>query len=378
MKKVYMDYAATTYLKREVLDAMYPFLTEEYANVSSIYSLTAPSKLAVDNARKQVAAAINADRDEIYFTAGGSEADNWAIIGAAMANREKGNHIITSKIEHHAVLHGCQYLEKQGFKITYLEVDDKGRVKIEDLKSAINNNTILVSIMYANNEVGTIQPIKEIGEICREKNILFHTDGVQAVGNIPIDVKEANIHMLSMAAHKFYGPKGMGALYIKKGTKIDSYLHGGAQERGKRAGTTNTAGIVGMGKAIELAIESLDSQYKKLTILRDKLISGLLEIEDSRLNGAEGQNRLPGNCNVSFKNVEGDMLLAVLDSFGIYASSGSACSAGSLDPSHVLSAMGVPKEYLRGSLRLTMGSGTTEEDIDYVIEKVKEAVGRLR
>ncbi|MGE5628993.1 MAG: cysteine desulfurase NifS [Solirubrobacterales bacterium] len=377
MKKIYMDYAATTYLKKEVLEAMYPFLTEEYANPSSAYSFASIPKMEVDKSRKIVADAINAKRDEIFFTAGGSEADNWAIIGTALANRESGNHIITTKIEHHAVLNSCKYLEKLGFKVTYLDVEEVGLVNINQLKEAICKDTILVSVMYANNEVGTIQPIKEIGDICREKNILFHTDAVQAVGNIKIDVEKENIDMLSMAAHKFYGPKGMGALYIRKGTKIDGYIHGGSQERGKRAGTINTAGIAGMGRAMEISMSNIEAETIRLSKYRDMLIEGLLQIRGSRLNGAEGDYRLPGNCNISFKNVEGDMLLAILDSCGIYASSGSACSAGSLEPSHVLEAMKVPKEYLKGSLRLTIGSGTTEDDINYVIEKVKEAIDRL-
>ena len=377
-KVIYMDYAATTFIKKEVLEEIYPFLTEEYANASSTYSFATKSKMAVDSSRKKIADAINGYRDEIYFTAGGSESDNWAIIGTAFANRDKGNHIITSKIEHHAILNSCKYLEAKGFKVTYLDVDSKGLINLEQLKNSITRDTILVSIMYANNEVGTIQPIQLIGELCREKNILFHTDAVQAVGNISIDVKSYNIDLLSMAAHKFYGPKGMGALYIKKGTKIDSYIHGGAQERGKRAGTTNVAGIVGMGKAIEIAIVNLETEYERLSKLRDKLIQGLLKIEASILNGAVGNARLPGNCNISFENIEGDMLLAMLDTFGICASSGSACSAGNLEPSHVLVAMGLSKERAKASLRLTIGSRTNEEDILYVIEKVKDTVSKLK
>lgn len=373
---IYMDYAATTFIKKEVLEAMYPFLTEEYANTSSIYSFSSKSKMAVDNSRKNIAEAINADRDEIYFTAGGSESDNWAIIGTALANRKKGNHIITSEIEHHAVLNSCKYLEANGFRVTYLGVDSRGLINLAELNDCISEDTILVSIMYANNEVGTIQPIESIGEICRNKKVIFHSDAVQAVGNIPIDVKNSNIDLLSMASHKFYGPKGVGALYIKKGTKIDSYIHGGAQERKKRAGTTNVAGIVGMGRAIEIAIDNMPSEYERLSQLRDKLITGLLKIKSSKLNGVEGSGRLPGNCNISFENVEGDMLLAILDTYGIYASSGSACSAGSIDPSHVLISMGLSKEMAKGSLRLTIGSKTSEEDILYVIEKVKDAVAR--
>ena len=377
MKKViYMDYAATTFIKKEVLEEIYPFLTEEYANASSTYSFATKSKMAVDSSREKIAKAINGHRDEIYFTAGGSESDNWAIIGTAFANRDKGNHIITSKIEHHAILNSCKYLEAKGFKVTYLDVDSKGLINLKQLENSISEHTILVSIMYANNEVGTIQPIQNIGEICKNKNVLFHTDAVQAVGNIPIDVKGSNIDLLSMAAHKFYGPKGMGALYIKKGTKIDSFIHGGAQERGKRAGTTNVAGIVGMGKAIEIAMENLVFEFERLSELRDKLIHELLKIKNSNLNGTMGKGRLPGNCNISFKNMEGYMLLAILDTYGICASSGSACSAGSLEPSHVLVAIGLSKEMAKGSLRLTIGSRTSEEDIKYVVGKVKEAVSR--
>lgn len=377
MKNIYMDYAATTFIKSEVLEFMYPFLTEEFANPSSMYSLASKSKIAIDNSRKVIADSINSTRDEIFFTAGGSESDNWAIIGTALANKEKGNHIITSKIEHPAVINSCKYLETLGFKVTYLDVDGMGFVKIDDLKSSICEETILVSIMYANNEVGTIQPIKEIGAICKSKNKLFHTDAVQAIGSIKIDVNDINADMLSMAAHKFYGPKGVGALYIKKGTKIDSYIHGGSQERGKRAGTTNTAAIAGMGKAMEIALSNIDLESKRLSMLRDKLISGLLKIKGTRLNGAEGVNRLPGNCNVSFENIQGDIMLALLDGFGICASSGSACSAGSLEPSHVLKAMNIPEKYMKGSLRLTIGSGTKEEDICYTIEKIKEAIERF-
>ena len=379
MKKViYMDYAATTFIKQEVLEEMYPFLTEEYANASSTYSFATKSKMAVDSSRKKIADAINGHRDEIYFTAGGSESDNWAIIGTAFANKNKGNHIITSKIEHHAILNSCKYLETKGFKVTYLDVDSKGLINLEQLKNSITEDTILVSIMYANNEVGTIQPIQLIGEICKENDILFHTDAVQAVGNIAIDVQNYNIDLLSMAAHKFYGPKGMGALYIKKGIKMDSYIHGGAQERGRRAGTTNVAGIVGMGKAIEIAIGNLKTEYERLSKLRDKLIQGLLEIKASTLNGTEGITRLPGNCNISFENIEGDMLLAMLDTYGICASSGSACSAGSLEPSHVLVAMGNSEDRAKASLRLTIGSKTSEEDMIFVIEKVKDAVAKLK
>ena len=377
-KRIYVDYAATTPIKKQVLDEMYPFLTADFANPSGAYSLAAESRMAIDSAREKVADVLNCSRNEIYFTSGGSESDNWAILGTALANSGKGRHIVTTKIEHHAVLHSCQYLEKLGFRVTYLEVDSKGLVDIEKLKGAICGDTILVSVMYANNEVGTIQPIKRIGEICREKGILFHTDAVQAMGNIPVDVEELNIDLLSMAAHKFYGPKGVGALYIKKGTKIDSYIHGGSQERGKRAGTYNTAGIVGMGKAIDMACGSLSDEYQRLSGLRDRLIAGLLEVAGSKLNGAAGPGRLPGNCNISFEGVDGELLLAMLDRFGIYASSGSACSAGSTDPSHVLTAMGVSESMAKGSLRITIGSDIGEEDIEFVINRVMENVEKLR
>jgi cysteine desulfurase len=377
-KRIYVDYAATTPIKKQVLDEMYPYLTADFANPSGAYSMATESRMAIDSAREKVADAINASRNEIYFTSGGSESDNWAILGTALANSGKGRHILTTKIEHHAVLHSCQYLEKLGFRVTYLDVDSKGLVDIEQLKDAISNDTILVSVMYANNEVGTIQPIKRIGEICREKGILFHTDAVQAMGNIPVDVQELNVDLMSMAAHKFYGPKGVGALYIKKGTKIDSYIHGGSQERGKRAGTYNTAGIVGMGKAIEMTCGNLSNEYERLSGLRDRLIGELLEVAGAKLNGAPGLGRLPGNCNISFEGVDGELLLAMLDTVGIYASSGSACSAGSTDPSHVLTAMGVSESMAKGSLRITIGSDISGEDIEFVISRVKENVEKLR
>jgi cysteine desulfurase len=377
-KRIYVDYAATTPIKKQVLDEMYPYLTADFANPSGAYSMATESRMAIDSAREKVADAINASRNEIYFTSGGSESDNWAILGTALANSGKGRHILTTKIEHHAVLHSCQYLEKLGFRVTYLDVDSKGLVDIEQLKDAISNDTILVSVMYANNEVGTIQPIKRIGEICREKGILFHTDAVQAMGNIPVDVQELNVDLMSMAAHKFYGPKGVGALYIKKGTKIDSYIHGGSQERGKRAGTYNTAGIVGMGKAIEMTCGNLSNEYERLSGLRDRLIGELLEVAGAKLNGAPGLGRLPGNCNISFEGVDGELLLAMLDTVGIYASSGSACSAGSTDPSHVLTAMGVSESMAKGSLRITIGSDISGEDIEFVISRVKENVEKIR
>jgi len=373
-----MDYAATTYTKKEVLDEMIPYFGEHYGNPSSVYSISRDTRKVIDSSRDKVAKAINADRNEIFFTGGGTEADNFAIKGFAFANFNKGNHIITSKIEHHAVLHSCEYLEKHGFEITYLDVDEEGFINLEQLKSAIKDNTILVSIMFANNEIGTIQPIKEIGQICRDKNVVFHTDAVQAVGHIPIDVKEMNIDMLSLAAHKFYGPKGVGALYIKKGIKIDNLIHGGAQERGKRAGTENIAGIVGLSKALEMSVNEMDKSSKRLTILRDKIITGLMEIPHTKLNGPISENRLPGNVNVCFRFIEGEGILLSLDDKNICASSGSACTSGALDPSHVLLAIGLNHERAHGSLRLSIGDGNTEEEVDYLLSVVPEIIDRLR
>lgn len=378
MKNVYMDYAATTYVKPEVLEEMMPFFTEKYGNPSSFYGISRETKMAIDKARTRVAKALNCDLNEVYFTGGGSEADNWAIKGIASAHRKKGNHIITTKVEHHAVLHTCEYLEKQGFEVTYLNVDKEGFIDLEELKNAITDKTILVSIMFANNEIGTIQPIKEIGEICRERKVFFHTDAVQAVGNIPIDVKEMNIDLLSLAGHKIYGPKGIGALYIRKGVRIDNLVHGGGQERARRAGTENTASIVGLGKAIELATENLEKHNEKLTALRDRLIDGLLKVPHTRLNGPRGDKRLPGNANITFEFIEGESILLSLDFEGVCASSGSACTSGSLDPSHVLLAIGLPHELAHGSLRLTLGDGSTNEDVDYVLEVVPPIIERLR
>lgn len=377
-KPVYMDYAATTYTKPEVLEEMLPYFTEFYGNPSSIYSISRETKKAIDKARNRVAKAINADPTEIYFTGGGSEADNWAIKGIALANKNKGNHIITTKIEHHAVLHTCEYLEKNGFEVTYLDVDEEGSIRLEDLKNAIKPTTVLVTIMTANNEIGTIQPIKEIGEICKERKVFFHTDAVQAIGHIDMDVKDMNIDALSLSGHKIYGPKGVGVLYLRKGIRIHNLVHGGAQERNRRAGTENVAGIVGLGKAIELAMESLKEEKERLTYLRDKLIKGLLAIPYSKLNGPRGDRRLPGNVNISFEFIEGESVLLMLDAKGICASSGSACTSGSLDPSHVLLAIGLPHEVAHGSLRLSMGAKTTEEEVDYVIETVPAIVQRLR
>ncbi|MBX7403996.1 cysteine desulfurase NifS [Clostridium chauvoei] len=378
MKTVYMDYAATTYVKPEVLDEMMPYFTEKFGNPSSFYGISRETKMAIDNSRGKIAKALNCDLNEVYFTGGGSEADNWAIKGIAWAHKKKGNHIITTKVEHHAVLHTCEYLEKNGFEVTYLDVNEKGFIDLEELKNAITDKTILVSIMFANNEIGTIQPIKEIGAICKERKIFFHTDAVQAIGNINIDVKDMNIDLLSLAGHKIYGPKGIGVLYVRKGIRIENLIHGGGQERARRAGTENIASIVGLGKAIELATENLDEHAKKMTVLRDKLIDGLLKVPHTRLNGPRGDKRLPGNVNITFEFIEGESILLSLDFEGVCASSGSACTSGSLDPSHVLLAIGLPHELAHGSLRLTLGDGSTEEDVDYVIEVVPPIIERLR
>ena len=379
MKTTYMDYSATTYVKPEVLDAMMPFFTEKFGNPSSFYGISRETKMAVDNARAQVAKAINCDPNEVYFTGGGSEADNWAIKGIATAHMKKGNHIITTKIEHHAVLHTCEFLEKFGFEVTYLDVNEEGFIDLKQLESAITDKTILVSIMFANNEIGTIQPIKEIGAICREKKVLFHTDAVQAIGSVPVDVKEMNIDLLSLAGHKLYGPKGLGALYIRKGVRIYNLIHGGGQERGRRAGTENIPGVVGLGKAIEIATENIEENRARLTVLRDKLIDGILErIPYARLNGPRGDKRLPGNSNISFEFIEGESILLSLDFEGICASSGSACTSGSLDPSHVLLAIGLPHEKAHGSLRTTLGAASTEEDVEKLLNELPPIIERLR
>lgn len=378
MKTIYMDHAATTYVKPEVFEEMKPYFTQNFGNPSSFYGLARDTQRAVDKARKRVADAFNCLPDEVYFTGGGSEGDNWAIKGVATANRKKGNHIITTKIEHHAILHSCEFLKKFGYEITYLDVDKDGFIDLEQLKDAITDKTILVSVMFANNEIGTIQKIKEIGAICRERKVIFHTDAVQAIGNVPIDVQDMNIDILSIAGHKIYGPKGIGAIYIKKGIKIDNLIHGGSQERNKRAGTENVAGIVGLGKAIEIAQEKLNEHMERLTELRDKLIDGLLKIPYTTLNGPRGKDRLPGNINVRFKYIEGESILLSLDFKGVCASSGSACTSGSLDPSHVLIAIGVPHELAHGSLRLTLGDKTTEEDIDYVLKVLPPIIQKLR
>jgi cysteine desulfurase len=375
---IYMDHSATTYVRREVMEAMAPFHAEHFGNPSSIYSLAKDSKKAVDTARAQVAKALGAEPEEVYFTSGGSESDNWAIKGVAFANRKKGNHIITSKIEHHAVLHTCEYLENEGFTVTCLPVDRYGFVDPADLEKAITDKTILISVMYANNEIGTIEPIAELGAIARRHKIPFHTDAVQAIGNIPIDVKAQNIDLLSLSAHKFYGPKGAGVLYIRKGTKIDNLIHGGGQERRRRAGTENIAGIVGLGKAIELATADIEGHNRKIRILRDRLLAGIVEkIPHTHLNG-HPEKRLPGNINISFEFIEGESMLLWLDDEGICASTGSACTSGSLEPSHVLLATGLPVEISHGSLRLTLGNVNTDADVDFVLEVLPNVVSRLR
>lgn len=377
-RKIYIDYAATSYIRQEVLNEMMPYLTEHFGNPSSAHSMSREVKKAIYEAKIRTAKALGANRDEVFFTSGGSESDNWAIKGIAFRNKDKGNHIITSKIEHHAVLNTCKYLEEQGFKVTYLPVDKDGMVRIDELEKAINSETILVSIMFANNEIGSIQPIKQIGDICKKRGIIFHTDAVQAVGHVPINVKDMNIDLLSLSGHKFYGPKGIGALYIKKGVKIHNLIHGGSQERAKRSGTENVAGIVGLGKAIELAIQELDMESKRLVSLRDKLIDGLLSIPNSKLNGPTGEERLPGNVNISFKDVNGEAMLIALDNMGICASSGSACTAGSIEPSHVLLSLGIPKDMVKGSIRFSMGLRNNEEDIDYLIKVIPEIVQKIR
>lgn len=375
---IYLDHAATTPVRTEVIEEMLPYFNQKFGNPSSIYSLGRDSKKAVEEAREKVAKAIGAQPKEIFFTGSGTEADNWAIKGVAYANRQKGKHIITTAIEHHAVMHTCHYLESDGFEVTYLPVDADGLVTVEQVSAAIRPDTILVSIMFANNEIGTIQPISEIGRIVREKGIYFHTDAVQAMGNVAINVDEMNIDMLSMSSHKFYGPKGIGALYIRKGVKITSFLHGGAQERGRRASTENVASIVGMAKALEIAAENLETYNKKLLALRDRTINEIQKkIPFVRLNGHR-EKRLPGNVNFSFEFIEGESLLLMLDMKGIAASSGSACTSGSLDPSHVLLAIGLPHEIAHGSLRITFGEENSDADVDYLMEALPDIVQRLR
>ena len=377
--QIYADNAATTALSPKVLEAMMPYLTEVYGNPSSLYRIGSQAKEAVEEARANIARLIGAESaSEVYFTSGGSESDNWAIKGVCRLLKAKGkNHIITSKFEHHAVLHVCEALKKEGFEITYLDVYSDGLVKPEDVKAAIKAETALVTIMYANNEIGTVQPISEIGKICREAGVLFHTDAVQAIGNIPVNVKDDYIDLMSLTAHKFHGPKGCGALYIRKGVRVANLIEGGAQERSRRAGTENVAGIVGLQAALELAISTMSERAERLTKMRDRLISGLLKIERSRLNGSK-EHRLPGNVNMCFEGIEGESLLLRLDLAGVSASSGSACTSGSLDPSHVLLALGLPHEIAHGSLRLSFSDDNTEEDIDYLLKVVPEIVNYLR
>lgn len=379
MKKlIYLDNAATTKTAPEVVEAMLPYFTENYGNPSSVYEFAGVSKKAVTQSREIIAKALGANDNEIYFTAGGSEADNWALKATAEAYKSKGNHIITTKIEHHAILHTAEYLEKNGYEVTYLDVDENGVVKLEQLKKAIRPTTILISVMFANNEIGTIQPIKEIGDIACQNGILFHTDAVQAFGQLPINVDECHIDMLSASGHKLNGPKGIGFLYIRKGVKIRSFVHGGAQERKRRAGTENVPGIVGLGAAVQRAMDTMEARTAQEIKLRDHLIGRVLkEVPYTRLNGHRSL-RLPNNVNFSFQFVEGESLLIMLDMEGICGSSGSACTSGSLDPSHVLLAIGLPHEIAHGSLRLTLGEETTMEDIDFVVEVIQKIVEKLR
>ena len=375
---LYLDNAATTKTAPEVLEAMLPYFTEKFGNPSSVYQFAAGNKSVIDEQRDLIAATLGAKGKEIYFTAGGSESDNWALKATAEAYAQKGKHIITTKIEHHAVLHSAQYLEKQGYEVTYLDVDEDGKVRLQDLEAAIRPDTILISVMYANNEIGTIQPIREIGAIAHEHGILFHTDAVQAYGHLPIDVDACHIDMLSASGHKLNGPKGIGFLYIRTGVKIRSFIHGGAQERKRRAGTENVPGIVGLGVAVKRAFASMEERTEKEKEMRDYLIGRVLEeIPYTRLNG-HPTDRLPGNTNFSFRFIEGESLLIRLDMKGICGSSGSACTSGSLDPSHVLLAIGLPHEIAHGSLRLTLNEEITREDIDYVVESLKEIVEGLR
>lgn len=375
---IYLDNAATTPTKPEVVEAMMPYFTESFGNPSAVYGFASRNKAAITEARETIGKALGTEKENIYFTGGGSEADNWALIATAEAYKEKGKHIITTKIEHHAILHTAEYLQQRGYEVTYLDVDEDGMVKLDDLKNAIRPTTILISIMFANNEIGTIQPIGEIGKIAKEHGVLFHTDAVQAFGQVPISVDELNIDMLSASGHKLNGPKGIGFLYIRKGVKIRSLIHGGAQERKRRAGTENVPAIVGFGKAVEIACATMKERTEKEMVLRDRLIHRILkEIPYVRLNG-HPEKRLPNNVNCSFRFVEGESLLIMLDMKGICASSGSACTSGSLDPSHVLLAIGLPHEIAHGSLRMTLNEDVTEEEIDFVVENLKEIVSKLR
>jgi len=379
MKQViYLDNAATTRTRPEVVEAMMPFFTEHYGNPSSVYEFSTPCKKAIAHTREIIAKSLGAKANEIYFTAGGTEADNWAIKATAEAYAEKGKHIITSKIEHHAVLHTCEYLEKRGFEVTYLDVDEYGTIKLDELKKAIRPDTILISIMFANNEIGTVEPVKEIGRIAKEHGILFHTDAVQAYGHLPINVDEYGIDMLSSSSHKLNGPKGIGFLYIRTGLKTRSFVHGGAQERKRRGGTENVPGIAGYGKAVEIAMATMEERTKKETELRDYLIEQVIaQVPYTRLNGHR-TSRLSNNANFAFQFIEGESLLIMLDSSGICGSSGSACTSGSLDPSHVLLAIGLPHEIAHGSLRLTLNEENTKEEMDFVVERIKDTVDKLR
>lgn len=378
MRNVYFDNSATTKLDELVLKEMMPYFTNEYGNASSIYKIGRNTRCAIEDEREKVAKAINAEPQEIYFTSGGTESDNTAIRGIAYSNKNKGNHIITSKIEHPAVLETCKQLEKEGFEVTYVNVDENGILKLDELKNSIKNTTTLISVMFANNEIGTIQPIEDIGKIAKENNIVFHTDAVQAIGSVRIDVKQMNIDSLSMSAHKFYGPKGIGVLYVKKGVRFEKFMNGGHQERNKRAGTENVPAIVGLGKAIELAYENFEEHNSKIKELRDYYVKEVQKrIPYIKING-DMEKRLPGNSNISFRFIEGEGLLLNLDLKGIYASSGSACTSGSLDPSHVLLAIGLPHEVAHGSLRVCIGKYNTKEEVDYLIDNLVEIVERLR
>lgn len=375
---IYCDNAATTAVSERALNAALPYFREKYGNASSIYMHGQDAAKAVLAAREKIAEVLGCRSNEIYFTSGGSESDNWAIKGAALLGKAKGkSHIITSVFEHHAVLHTCEFLEKQGFEVTYIPVDEKGLINPDDVKNAIKDTTCLVTIMYANNEIGTIQPIKEIADICKEKKVYFHTDAVQAVGNVPINVKELDVDMLSLSGHKIHAPKGIGALYVRSGINLPNLIHGGAQERSKRAGTENVPSIVALSVAIEDACRDIPAKIERVTALRNRLTDGILKIQETRLNG-DREKRLCGNTNISIRGVEGESLLLMLDMYGIMASSGSACTSGSLDPSHVLLALGLPHEVAHGSLRLTISEETTDEDIDYILEVIPKVVDRLR
>lgn len=378
MRNVYLDYSATTPVKEEVLNEMIPYFTEKFGNPSSLYDKGLESKDAITEARERVASLINARAGEVFFTAGGTESDNWAVFGSAEALKSKGNHIITTKIEHHAMLHSCEFLEKQGYEITYLSIDKDGYISLDELEKAITDKTVLISIMMVNNEIGTVQPIKEACAIAKKHGVLFHTDAVQALGNVEIDVKDLGIDLMSMSSHKIYGPKGTGALYIRKGVRIANYLHGGAQENRKRAGTENLPGIIGFGKAAELSKANFENHVKHCSELRNYLKDRIInEIPDTYVNGTM-EHRHPGNLNITFKYIEGESILLLLNQFGISVSTGSACSSTSLNPSHVLTALGVPVEMIHGTIRFTVGDFTTKEDIDYVVEHLKTIVSRLR